>query len=186
MHHMPRIDKEETILQSQRFSVVKQEIDFNGEKHEQEQVVMGAGIALVALDSQQNVFMVREWRSAANDYITQIPGGYGGKEDEQELLQIARQEALEELGIEHTNTLRKVKSFMPVGGMRGKLHIFFMENADQTLPQTLETSEDVAIVKIPLREAYNRFVLGDELTTSATIIGLTLAMEQINKIKTDK
>lgn len=174
---MPKIENEQVILKSKRFSVVRQNIDIHGKKHEQEQVVMGAGVALVALDHQQNVFMVREWRSAANDYITQIPGGYGGKENEQELLEVARQEAQEELGIGQTVTLRKIKSFMPVGGMRGKLHIYYIEEADQTMSQSLEPSEDIKVVKIPLEEAYNRFVLGDELTTSATIIGLTLALE---------
>lgn len=171
---MPKIDHEKIILQSQRFSVVRQTIDFDGKKHEQEQVVMGSGIALLILDPNNNVFMVREWRSSVNGYITQIPGGYAGSEDEQKLHDVARQEALEELGIKDTKGLVRIKSFMPTGGMRGKLHIFFMNDAHDSLPQALEPAEDVSIVKLPLKEAYNRFVLGNELTTSATIIGLSL------------
>ncbi|MBI2009843.1 MAG: NUDIX domain-containing protein [Candidatus Chisholmbacteria bacterium] len=180
---MPHIEDEQSVYKSGRFRVVRLRVDINGKKTEYDQVVMGEGIALVVLDRQENVFMVREWRSTVNDYIVQIPGGYAGDEDEEVLAEAARREAREELGLVEISSLKKLKSFMPVGGMRGKLHIFYIDNVDQDLSQDLESTEDVEVLKIPLDEAYRRFVLGDELTTSATIIGLALVVAMRHRDK---
>ncbi len=171
---MPKIESEEFLFQSLRFNVVSQTIIFDDKRENRELVEMGPGVSIVVLDRNKNICLIKEWRSAFNEYIYQLPGGYCGSNDEELLIGAAKQEIREELGLPTEKmVLKKLKSFYPLGAMRNTVHIY-LATVDQFAQKShSEVFEDIELSPMPLEEAYRRFVLKNEPTTAATIIGLT-------------
>lgn len=180
---MPKIEAETTIHNAARFRIVRQTISLELKTEEREIVEIGSGVSIVLLDSHKNVALIREWRSAFNKYIYQIPGGFCGSNNENALKKAAKQELREEFGLEKKGIeLKKMKIFYPLGSIRNTLHIYLamVDEFGNIKPQN-ESFEDIKVTPMPLNLAYQKLVLGNKLTTAATIIGLTLAKNLIDK-----
>lgn len=177
---MPRIKSQQIVFESERFKILRQRIEVADILFEQDLIAMGDGIVLLVLDRDQNILMVKEWRSSINDYLFQLPGGYVGNNEERILLKRAKEEVLQELGVSDFGSIQKIKTFMPIGGIKCQLHLYLIEEPFKTQLPEPETGECIEVVKFPVREAYERFVKGEELTTAATIIGLSWLVEKLN------
>ena len=177
---MLKIDLERVVFRSTRFNVVSQTISLGSKSEERELIDMGDGVSMVILDSKNNVCLIKEWRSAFNSYIYQLPGGYCGDSREDALIKAAKQEIQEELGLANTEiTLEKLKIFYPLGAMRNTVHIYIARVNQFAQKPKSEAFEDIELASMPLDEAHTRFVLENEPTTAATIIGLNAAKNLI-------
>lgn len=129
-------------------------------------------VAMLPLDKDNNVYLVREWRIAWKDFVLQIPAGGCDAEDEEGKLKQIHNELREEIGMD-AKRIDNLTSVMLAARTRSKISIYlardlYPENKDPDPDEFLE------IVKMPFDEAYDLFVSGKQLTTSYTLIAFLM------------
>jgi 8-oxo-dGTP pyrophosphatase MutT (NUDIX family) len=125
-------------------------------------------IGIVALDDEKNVYLVRQFRFALNEYSLEIPAG--GGPFSQSPLESAKRELLEEAGIIAQNWQRIVTAHLSNSVTDEYGEIFLATDLTHTDAEP-EDTEDIIIKKLPFDEAYQMIEDGT-ITDSPTILGL--------------
>lgn len=124
--------------------------------------------AVVAVDQEGFVTLVRQPRPPARRYLVEIPAGR--LEPGEEPLASARRELEEETGL-HGGTWRAVKTFWTTPGFcRERVHLFFAEALERGEPSP-DDGEEVEIVRIPVADLARSV---DQFEDGKTLIGLLL------------
>lgn len=127
-----------------------------------------AAIGILPLDDELNTYLVGQFRFALDQYSWEIPEGGGPLE--QDILQSAKRELLEETGLEAAEWT-KLMEFHLSNSVSDELgHIFLARNLTQRQAQPEET-EDLAVKKIPFEEAY-RMVENGTITDSMAVAAI--------------
>lgn len=160
------------ILDGVIFDVERQTVILpNGNEAIREIVVNPNAAAIVAIDNEQNIIMVRQYRTTAKRIMLEIPAG---KLDASEQpIVCAGRELREETGY----TAKDIKFlFAPMvspGFSTEHIHIFMATNL--TLGETdPDEDEFVDTIKIPLTEAVKK-VMNGEIQDGKTISGVLAA-----------
>jgi nudix-type nucleoside diphosphatase (YffH/AdpP family) len=126
------------------------------------------GAAVVAMDSKQQVCLLRQYRYVAEGWIWELPAGK--LEPNEPPLETAKRELVEEAGISarHWESLGSV--FSSPGVFAEVLHLFY---AAELEPSTAahESSEIIEIHWIPFAEAYE-WAMSGKIRDAKTIIAL--------------
>jgi ADP-ribose pyrophosphatase len=125
-------------------------------------------IGIVPLDEENNTYLVGQHRFPIDEYTWEIPEG--GCPMDEEILDCAKRELLEETGLtaQKWTLISKIHTSNSVCNEVG--FIFLAENL--TLGQAApEETEDLVIKKIPLSEAY-QLVMENKITDSLSIAGI--------------
>lgn len=150
----------------------------NGKIVKWENILTSDFVAIVALDNDKNIYLAKEWRSAWEKEVLQIPAGECKGKTKREIFHQAQNELREEIGI----NAKKWKKLLtcPVDARRkARVHIFLAQDLFKSRKDT-EEDEIIEVVKMPFQKAYKLFLEGKELTTSYTILGMALAKEKLN------
>lgn len=142
-----------------------------GRTSEREIIEHGAVSAVVPLDDDGCVVMVRQYRLAAESTLLEIPAGMIDEGESPE--QAAQRELAEEAGLKAA-ILTRISSFYPTPGVSTEvIHLFLAEDLQ---PQVAEADEDEDIVvqKVPLSTAVLMAERG-EFQDGKTIAGILLA-----------
>jgi 8-oxo-dGTP pyrophosphatase MutT (NUDIX family) len=107
-------------------------------------------IGIVAIDADEHVFLVKQFRYARGHYSLEIPKGGGARDVEP--LEIARRELKEETGFsaakwQHLLELQISNSVTDQIG-----HVFVAEQLTAG-EQLLDDSEDIEVIRVPLKQA---------------------------------
>jgi ADP-ribose pyrophosphatase len=140
---------------------------------EREIVEHPGSVAIVAVDREDRVVLVRQTRYPARATLLELPAGTLDRENEPPL-DAARRELLEEAGV-HGGEWREAAGFWTSPGfLRERMHLFFAEGVEegQAAP---EADEDVEVVRWRLDEVERR--LG-ELEDAKTLAGLLLYLRE--------
>lgn len=107
-------------------------------------------IAIVAIDADEHVFLVKQFRYARGHYSLEIPKGGGARDVEP--LEIAKRELKEETGYSaaHWNHLLELQISNSVTDQIG--HVFVAEQLTAG-QQSLDDSEDIEVIRVPLKDA---------------------------------
>lgn len=129
-------------------------------------------IGVVALDDDENIYLVGQYRYTIDQFSWEIPEG-GGPMDEDPLI-AAQRELQEETGMIASrwtliNRLHTSNSVTDEAGF-----IFLAESLTPGTSNLEETEADLKVKKIPLKEALDK-VLRFEITDSLSAIGILLA-----------
>lgn len=125
-------------------------------------------IGIVALDENQNTYLVGQHRFPIDEYTWEIPEG--GCPFDEEPLECAKRELLEETGLsaKKWTLISRIHTSNSVTNEEG--FIFLAE--DLTLGQAQpEETEDLTLKKLPLETAY-RLVMENKITDSLSIAGI--------------
>lgn len=137
------------------------------------EVVEHAGaVAVVALDDDNNLVMVRQYRKPLDRVLLEIPAGTMEK-DEDPLL-CAQRELEEETGY-LASRWKKVLSYYSAPGFTDEhLHIYLAQELSlgQTNP---DPDEFMEMVRVPLEEAY-RLIFTGQIADGKSIIGIQFAI----------
>ena len=140
----------------------------NGHRATLDVVHHPGGAAVVALDSKQQVCLLRQYRYVADGWIWELPAGK--LEPNEPPLETAKRELIEEAGISarHWESLGSV--FSSPGVFAEVLHLFY---AAELEPSTAahESSEIIEIHWIPFAEAYE-WAMSGKIRDAKTIIAL--------------
>ena len=146
---------------------------FSVERREGRDVVVhGPAVAVVAVDRQKHVTLVRQERVPAGGALLELPAG--GVEDGETPLETARRELREETGL-HGGEWAEVATFFTTPGFCDeKMHLFLATGLEQG-EAAPEGSEDLELVRVPLDEVPG---LVAEIEDGKTLAGLLLLLRR--------
>lgn len=140
----------------------------DGNTSQREIVQHPGAVAMIPLDDNQNVLLVRQFRTAADDVILEIPAGtlYPGEDPKA----CAIRELQEETGYK-PNKIEPLDGIYTAPGYTTEfIHLFL---TTELVESTLEADADefIEVVRIPLAEAIRRVEQG-EILDGKTVTGL--------------
>ena len=140
--------------------------------HEREIVEHPGAVAIVAVDAEGAVTLVRQLREPARAELLELPAGT--LESEEEPLTTAKRELTEETGL-RGGRWRKLASFYTTPGFcREYMHVFLAEGLDAGEAQP-EADESIELVRVPREELETRLA---EIEDAKTLAGLLLYLRQ--------
>ncbi len=141
-------------------------------EHEREIVEHPGAVAIVAVDSDDTVALVRQRREAARKLLLELPAGT--LEEGESPLESARRELEEETGLTG-GTWRELAAFYTTPGFcRERMHLFAAEGVERG-DASPEDDEDLEVVRWRVDEIPER--LG-EIEDAKTLAGLLLYLSK--------
>ncbi len=126
-------------------------------------------IGIVALDENNNTWLVGQWRYPLNQWSWEIPEGGGPNEDE--VLLSAQRELKEETGLiaNQWTMIQRTHLSNSVSDEEG--FIFLAEGLTHGEAELEETEADLKVWKLPFHDAL-QMVLDGKITDSLSVVGI--------------
>jgi ADP-ribose pyrophosphatase len=141
-------------------------------EHDREIVEHPGAVAIVAIDRDGMLTLVRQRREAVRENLLELPAGT--LEEGEVPLESAQRELAEETGLTG-GTWRQAAAFYTTPGFcRERMYLFFAHELEQGAA-TPEDDEDLQVVRWPVAELASR--LG-ELEDAKTLVGLLLYVSE--------
>ena len=140
--------------------------------HEREIVDHPGSVAIVAVDADDRVVLVRQTREAARAELLELPAGT--LEEGEQPLACARRELAEETGLRGGDWRQLASVWTSPGFVRERMTIFRCEGAEEGEPAT-EDDEAIELVRIAVADLPAR-IAGFE--DSKTAVGLLLLLRE--------
>jgi ADP-ribose pyrophosphatase len=125
-------------------------------------------VAIVAIDREERLTLVRQFRHVAHAELLELPAGK--LDPGEEPLEAAQREVAEECGLRGGDWRLLGRVWSSPGFLREELHLFLAEGLEQGEPDHDE-HEEIELVRWPVAEVESR--LG-ELADAKTFAGLAL------------
>lgn len=125
-------------------------------------------IGVVALNNDDETYLVRQFRFTLGEYTWEIPEG--GGDPEKSPLESAQRELLEETGLVANKWTLLLKTHLSNSVSDEVGFVFLAEELEQHEAQPEET-EDISVKKLPFSEALS-MIDREEITDSLTIMAL--------------
>jgi ADP-ribose pyrophosphatase len=130
----------------------------NGKQSQRELVTHPGAVAIVALDEQKNILLVRQFRFAAGKVLLEIPAGT--REPNEDVAVCAERELREETGY-------KPRFLTPLGGIfvapgytTEYIHLFFTDAIDHA-PLSMDDDEFIEVERVSIPDAIAMIERGD-------------------------
>src|SRR5215470_8183518 len=136
--------------------------------HEREIVEHPGAVAIVALDAEDNVVLVRQLREPARKELLELPAGT--LDADEEPLATAQRELAEETGLRGGEWRHLARFWTTPGFCRELMHVFVAEGVEEG-DRAPEDDEDIELERVPVAEMAGR--LG-EIEDAKTLAGLLL------------
>ncbi|MCK5689128.1 NUDIX hydrolase [Myxococcota bacterium] len=135
--------------------------------------------AVVPVDGDGNVLMVRQYRHAAEDYLLEVPAGKLEADEDPALC--ATREMEEEIGYRATEVIA-LGHILPTPGYSNEKIWLFLARGLEATQQNLDEHEVLSVQTIPLKEA-KEMALDGNITDAKTIAALLRACTWLDKEK---
>jgi 8-oxo-dGTP pyrophosphatase MutT (NUDIX family) len=167
------------VYQNQWFSVREDEVDKPGNRHGIYGVVeTPQSVFAVALNEKDEVYLVGLFRYPVDKYGLEIPAG---SSDNQDLLEAAKRELLEETGIK-AKSWERIGVFTPLNGIVNEVsNIFLATDLEETGSEPDQNEGIMEVRRVPFEKVFD-LVKSGEISDGQTIAALTLAKIHLNKI----
>ena len=143
--------------------------------HEREIVEHPGAVAIVAVDAEGMVTLVRQPREAARKQLLELPAGT--LEEGEQPLESARRELEEETGLTGGTWRELVAFYTTPGFCRERMHLFVAEGVEPG-PASPEADEDLEVVRWRVEEIGARLA---EIEDAKTLAGLLLYLHETNR-----
>jgi ADP-ribose pyrophosphatase len=163
-----RPDASRTVYDGKLFDVT---VERWGE-HEREIVDHPGAVAVVAVDGEERVVLVRQLREPARRKLLELPAGTLDEGEEPEAC--ARRELEEETGLTGGRWERGPSFWTTPGFCRELMHVFFAEGVVEG-EQRQEDDEEIELVRVPVADLASRV---DELEDAKTLAALLLYLRR--------
>ncbi len=176
--------KEKTINSEYKFEgrIIKVRVDKvelpNGNTSTREVCDHVGGVAVVPIDKDGNIILVRQYRYPYDDITLEIPAGKIDKGPES-IEQCGRRELLEETGLLADKFVNLGRIYPSPGFLNEVLHLFLATELTQSIACP-DDDEFVEVVKIPIAEV-EQMILDDKIRDAKTICALYRAKLLMNK-----
>lgn len=152
--------------------VVKDDVELaSGIKTSREVVYHREAVAVAAVNENDEILMVTQYRYAIGRDMLELPAGL--IDEGESPLEAAKRELLEETGYEAANWKPLAQIHTSPGSHNEKLHIFSASGLTRISDQSLDEDEIVAFSSVPFEEVLDMVTTG-KITDAKTIIGVLL------------
>jgi ADP-ribose pyrophosphatase len=136
-------------------------------------VVHAGGVAIVAVDRDEHVTLVRQQRIGAGGPLLELPAGM--LDPGESPLESARRELREETGLHGGQWVELASFFTSPGYCDERLHLFHATDLEQG-EASPEGTEEIEVVRVPLAEVPS---LVAEVEDGKTLAGLLLLLRRL-------
>jgi ADP-ribose pyrophosphatase len=134
-------------------------------------------VAMVALDTSNNICLIRQYRHPQRDFVWELPAGRMDKASET-ALETARRELEEEVQLTSETWTKLATSISSPGFASERIHIFLAENVRRcAAPAGFEARNEERGIVIEMRSLRDAVadVLNGSIADSKTALGILLA-----------
>lgn len=176
---IPRIVESEIVFAGKKATLRLDTIEIEGKLFKRETVEHAGVAAIVPVDSDGCVIMVRQYRIAAGEVMLEIPAG--GMDPGETPEETAQRELAEEIGM-RAGTLTKLAQFYVSPGISSEIiHLFLAEDLSEAAADADE-DEDIVLKKVPLTTAVLMAEYG-EFEDGKTLVGILMAARMPRLLK---
>jgi ADP-ribose pyrophosphatase len=171
-----RINRRSSIYRGRVFLLVKENVTLdNGATTDLEYVEHPGAAAIVPLDANGEVVLIRQYRHALKQYIWEIPAGT--LDPGEPVDTCARRELVEETGLAASDW-EPLGDVTPVPGYSDERVHLFLARGLTPAQQSLDADEVLAVHRMPLGDALQMIERG-EIRDAKTICGLLLTERRL-------
>ncbi|MDR1615474.1 MAG: NUDIX hydrolase [Syntrophomonadaceae bacterium] len=169
--------EEKTIASQKIFSgkIVNLRVDTvllpNGKRGAREIVEHSGAVAIVALDEENNIYLVRQYRKAAQKIMLEIPAGTLNQGEDP--LAAAKRELREEIGARAGHWEKICSYYSSPGFCTEELTVYLAAGLTAGNPNP-DPDEFLEVTKMPLSQAFD-LVRRNEIMDGKSIIGIQYA-----------
>ena len=148
--HFEKIISEKEIFKGRVFRIAVRDVELeNGEKSTREVVYHNGGVCIMPVDSDGNVYLVRQYRCAFDSEVLELPAGK--LEKGEDTLEAAKRELQEETGFSADEIISLGEYWPTVGYCSEKIYLYLAKGL--TAGQThFDSDEFISCEKIPFTE----------------------------------
>lgn len=140
----------------------------DGRESTREIVKHAEAVAIVAVDEENNIYLVKQYRKPVEETLLEIPAGI--LETDEDLLTCAHRELEEETGLK-AGKMEKILSFYSAPGFTDeKITIFLATNLSKG-EKNFDEDELLETIKMPLSNAF-QFIKNGLIIDGKSIIGI--------------
>lgn len=135
-------------------------------------------VAILAINKNNDIFLVKQYRHAVNEITVDLPGG--DIEKGEEPIEAAKRELLEETGIKARHIEKLLTYYPDSGRTRCVKHIFLATNLKEDTKKLhlhKNENEDVQLIKISFTEVLKKIKNG-ELKEATLLIGISVYLHK--------
>lgn len=162
----------EVVFAGKIWDVVREKFDYAGSELAREFVLHPGAVAILALDDQQRVLMIRQYRHPVREYLWEIPAGLLDVAGESRL-EAAKRELHEETGY-FADVWSELTSFHTTpGGNNETITIFLAQQLRHVgYDEALEGEEvDMQVEWVPIEDALAA-ALAAEIRSPSAVVGI--------------
>ena len=148
----------------------------NGKTAGRELVLHNGGVGIIAVDDEENVFMVEQYRKPYDEVVLEVPAGKLEKDEDP--FEAAKRELSEETGYSAEKFTFLGKCYPSPGYLSEVIHLYLAENLTY-VGQHLDPDEFVEVKKIPLSKL-TEMVMNNEIRDAKTEVCILKADKLIN------
>lgn len=176
MKQKPKILKQQQVAKTRIFCVEELHLEFsNGERRIYERLKAGGrgAVMVIAVDSEQNILLIREYAAGVEKYELALPKGL--VEPEEGVLEAANRELKEEVGL-GANRLTELKKISLAPGYLS--HTMSVILAEDLYEEKLEGDEPepIEVVPYPLSQI-DALIQQDDFTEARSIAALYMVRD---------
>ena len=159
MTHSEKILDSRVVYRGRVFTATKDTVKLeNGDVATREVAWHNGGVGILAIDNQNNILLVRQFRYAHGKVLLEIPAGR--LEINEDPAECAIRELEEETGYHAQNVELLAKVYPTPGYVSEVLHIYTAHNLIPT-SQNLDPGEFLTFIKLPFDKALEMCLSGD-------------------------
>lgn len=178
---MWKVESSEKIIDNRWLSVRKDKVDLpNGQVIDDFYcVTIPDAAAIVALDTQGNIILKKEFKYAAGQELIEVPAGMFEPE-ETDGLEVAKRELLEETGYVSDDWTYLGSTVESSSKLTNRMHIYFAQNCRKVSEQKLDATEELDVLVMPLEEAVE-MVMQNQICCNSSAHGILRAARLLGK-----
>lgn len=171
--------KSSIVYQCKIFDVREEEVTFpNGKTARQSWINHHPTVAIVAINENNELLLIKQYRNAVKQHLLEIPAGSLDDIEESPAV-CAQRELAEETGFKAESLIKLYEGYLLPGYCNEYMHFFLAKNLIHA-PLTPDEDEFIETIPVSFSRAHT-LIQNGEIIDAKTVLGILLAEECFRK-----